>query len=135
VQDAFLNALRSCDTYRGDAAPLTWLYRIVVNASVNHCRKRNRREHAYLRHSRHPIVADAAVDNSFDVRMALQKLTPDQCRVFVMYEVIGHTHREIAGLLAIPSGTSKWRLAEARRRLQELLFDRHRTVKPRRRRP
>jgi DNA-directed RNA polymerase specialized sigma24 family protein len=62
-----------------------------------------------------------------EVRMALRQLTSDQRRVFVMADVIGHTHDEIARELAIPPGTSKWRLAQARRHLQRALSNRNKT--------
>jgi DNA-directed RNA polymerase specialized sigma24 family protein len=48
-------------------------------------------------------------------------LTSEQCEVFVLYDVLGHTHDEIARRLAIPLGTSKSRLFDARRRLRKAL--------------
>lgn len=120
VQDAFVSALRYGNSFRGDSAPLTWLYRIVMNASLDHCRRRSRREHAVLG-ARRRAMADAALDESLALRTALRQLTPEQCRVFVMYDVLGHTHVEIARLLAIPLGTSKSRLSEARRRMRRAL--------------
>lgn len=119
VQDAFLRALRSGDAFRGDSTPLTWLHRIVVNASIDRCRKRHRREQFSQEHR--PRIVRAAVEDSLAVRSALRRLTWDQRRVFVMYDVLGHTHNEIAGLLAIAPGTSKRRLANARKRLQKAL--------------
>jgi RNA polymerase sigma-70 factor (ECF subfamily) len=101
--------------------PLTWLYRIVTNTSIDHCRRRSRREGAALGEAHRPVAAAAALEESLALRTAVRRLTPEQCRVFVMYDVLGHTHVEIARLLAIPLGTSKSRLAEARRRLREAL--------------
>ena len=121
VQDAFVSALRYGNTFRGDSAPTTWLYRIVANTSIDHCRRRRRRDHAMLGDTYRPVAADAALEESFALRTALRQLTPEQCRVFVMYDVLGHTHVEIARLLAIPLGTSKSRLSEARRRLRRAL--------------
>jgi RNA polymerase sigma-70 factor, ECF subfamily len=121
VQDAFVSALRYGNTFRGDSAPLTWLYRIVTNTSIDHCRRRSRREHAARGDACRPVLADAALDESLALRTALRRLTPEQGRVFVMYDVLGHTHVEIARLLAIPLGTSKSRLSEARRRLRKAL--------------
>ena len=121
VQDAFVSALRYGGSFRGDATPLTWLYRIVMNTSIDHCRKRGRREHLLLNEAQRQTVADAAVEEAFALRTALRELTAEQCRVFVMYDVLGHTHVEIARRLAIPLGTSKSRLSEARRRLRKAL--------------
>jgi RNA polymerase sigma-70 factor (ECF subfamily) len=122
VQDAFVSALRYGNSFRGDASPLTWLYRIVTNTSIDHCRRRGRRDQLLLAEGHHPPTpAGAAVEEAFALRTALRELTTEQCRVFVMYEVLGHTHVEIARRLAIPLGTSKSRLSEARRRLRKAL--------------
>ena len=121
VQDAFLRALRSGHGFRGDAQPLTWISRIVVNASLDRCRRRRRWEHAYPRLARRSTIANAAAESSMAIRTALRRLTRDQRQVFVLYDVLGHTHNEISRRLAIPTGTSKSRLSDARRRLRESL--------------
>jgi RNA polymerase sigma-70 factor (ECF subfamily) len=121
VQDAFLNALRSGSAFRGDAMPLTWLHRIVVNESINHCRRRNRRDRLHPGTAHHPATAQAGFADALAIRRALRQLPSDQSRVFLMFDVLGHTHNEIARQLAIPLGTSKSRLADARRRLRKAL--------------
>jgi len=121
VQEAFLSALRCGDGFRGQAEPLTWLHRIVVNACINQYRKHKGRRHAYLRHPNRPLTVDAGVEDALALREALRTLTSDQRQVFVMYEVMGFSHNETAQLLAIPVGTSKWRLSKARICLQQLL--------------
>ena len=122
VQDAFLRALRSNNGFRGDAAPLTWISRIVVNASIDRCRRRVRRERAHDTQQRHrPTAARAAYDDGMAMRAALRRLTRNQRRVFVLYDVLGHTHTEIAQRLSIPLGTSKRRLGDARKRLRQAL--------------
>ena len=122
VQEAFLRALRWGDGFRGDAAPLTWLSRIVLNVCVDRCRRRNRWTHArpsYARH--HPTATNATVVELLAMRKAFRRLTPVQRQVFVMYDVLGHTHKEIAQRLDIPLNTSKSRLSDARQRLREVL--------------
>ena len=122
VQDAFLSALRSGNGFRGDAAPLTWISRIVVNASIDRCRRRGRRERAHdTQHTSRPTMARATYDDTVAIRAALRRLTRNQRRVFVLYDVLGHTHTEIARQLAIPLGTSKRRLGDARKRLRQSL--------------
>lgn len=133
VQEAFVSALGSASRFRGDAAPLTWVNRIVRNASIDYYRKRVRREDLDRRRPDSPISGGASVERVFAIRAALRELTRDQYRVFVMYDLIGYTHNEIAERLNIPSGTSKSRLSEARRRLQEGLSHRELAVTPRRR--
>jgi RNA polymerase sigma-70 factor (ECF subfamily) len=119
VQDAFVSALRSATTFRGEAAPLTWLHRIVVNTSINHCRRRTCRDS--IRLPQHSAMVDARTEEALDLRRAIRNLAPDHSRVFMMYELIGLTHNEIATLLAIPVGTSKWRLSKARTSLHNAL--------------
>lgn len=126
VQDAFLRALRSGHGFRGDAAPLTWLSRIVVNASLDRCRRRTRWEHAYPRLADRPTMTDAACEDMLAIRTALRQLTRVQRQVFVLYDVLGYTHKEIAHRLAIPAGTSKSRLSDARGRLRTALRGRRR---------
>jgi RNA polymerase sigma-70 factor (ECF subfamily) len=121
VQDAFLRALRSRTAFRAEATPLTWLYRIVVNASLDHCRRRTRWDHIRSRHAHRPPMVDATCDQSLAIRTALRALSSEQRRIFVLYDVLGHTHVEIARRLAIPLGTSKSRLSEARKRLRTAL--------------
>ena len=118
VQDAFLKALRCGPAFRGDAAPLTWVSRIVVNASIDRCRRRRRWEHAYPYVAQRRATAGAALEDTFAIRTALRRLTREQRRVFVLYHVLGYTHVEIARRLAIPPGTSKSRLSDACRRLR-----------------
>ena len=133
VQDAFVRALRYASAFRGDATPLTWLHRIVVNASIDHCRRRKRQDPSCLPPP--PAMENARNEESLAVRHAIGDLTPDHRRVFVMYEVIGLTHSEIATSLAIPVGTSKGRLSTARVRLQRALArkdGRRRSVRRRR---
>ena len=122
VQDAFLRALRSGHAFRGDAQPLTWISRMVVNASLDRCRRRTRWEHTYPRLAHRSAFATAAGESSIAIRTALRRLSRDQRKVFVLYDVLGHTHKEIARRLAIPAGTSKSRLSDARRRLRDALL-------------
>ena len=121
VQEAFLRALRWGDGFRGDAAPLTWLSRIVVNACLDRCRKSSRWTQARPRARHHPTLMNATVEETLAMRAALRRLTSVQREVFVLYDVLGHTHKEIAQRLAIPLNTSKSRLSDARRRLREEL--------------
>jgi RNA polymerase sigma-70 factor, ECF subfamily len=122
VQDAFLAALSSRETFRGKSAPLTWVHRIVVNAAVTNYRKCSRRQSADLFVGDGPRITKS-LEDSLAVRRALRELPVQGYRVLVMYELMGHTHQEIAIRLSLPVGTSKWRLAQARGLLQGSLAD------------
>jgi RNA polymerase sigma-70 factor, ECF subfamily len=122
VQDAFVRALQREAGFRHDASPATWIHRIVVNACLDERRKRRRR---------HSLEREAASDvrlfepprspTCLSVRAALRRLSPADRRICLLYDVMGYTHVEIARALRIPIGTSKSRLALARRRLGRML--------------
>jgi RNA polymerase sigma-70 factor, ECF subfamily len=124
VQDAFLRAYRNREGFRSDAALWTWVYRILLNACYDIGRRRAGRS------AEQPLDADPAFDipapgKDHPLRIALQQalgeLSPIYRDVFLLCEVEGYTHREVAGILEIPEGTSKGRLFEARRQLKDML--------------
>jgi RNA polymerase sigma-70 factor (ECF subfamily) len=123
VQEAFLRAYRSRNTFRQDASLWTWVYRILLNT----CRDFGRRR---VSHGETPLdIEDGfepqARDDDHPLRLALMQaldeLAPIYREVFVLCEVEGHTHREVADILDIPEGTSKGRLFEARQKLKARL--------------
>lgn len=122
VQETFLKVHRAAASYNGEAAFTTWLYRILVNTCYDMLRKRSRR----IREA--PIddlVAQGRPSNAVDdiKRMALRKLLeqlPEQRRtVFALFEIEGLSHSEIAGILDITEGNSKWILFSTKKQLQE----------------
>jgi RNA polymerase sigma-70 factor (ECF subfamily) len=96
---------------------------------VNGCISRHRTHQAHVRlqlaQPNQSRIANARCDQVFALRRAIQKLRRSDYRVFVMYEVMGYTHLEIAERLSIPVGTSKWRLTIARRVLKKCLTPRN----------
>ena len=127
VQEAFLRAYKNRQTFRSDAALWTWVYRILLNACHDIGRGRA------ARRDNQTVGADVAVDlpspsGDNPMRLTLQRavngLAPIYRDVFLLREVEGYTHREVAGILEIPEGTSKGRLFEARRQLKVALSGR-----------
>jgi len=127
VQEAFLRAYKNRHSFRSDAALWTWVYRILLNACHDIGRGRA------ARRDNQTVEADAAVDlptpaGDNPMRLTLQRavdgLAPIYREVFLLCEVEGYTHREVAGILEIPEGTSKGRLFEARRQLKLTLAGR-----------
>jgi RNA polymerase sigma-70 factor (ECF subfamily) len=123
VQEAFLRAYRSRESFRRDAALWTWFYRILLNTCRDIGRKR-------VSHAEAPLDAEVPIDPPaphvdhpmrLALKRALDELSPIYREVFVLCEVEGHTHREVADILEIPEGTSKGRLFEARQRLKSRL--------------
>ncbi|HEY5906777.1 MAG TPA: RNA polymerase sigma factor [Vicinamibacteria bacterium] len=123
VQEAFLKAFRSWDRFKGDAAPFTWLYRILVNACMDQGRRRQRRREDPEPESPEDIRPGAVADHPLRLALegALRQLAPRPRAVFVLAEVEGFTHREIGGFLGIAEGTSKHDLFQAKNELRRLL--------------
>ena len=120
VQEAFLRAYRSRASFRQDASLWTWVYRILLNTCRDTGRRRATRGEAPL--DDEPQMERPAQDVDHPLRLALTRapddLSPIYREVFVLCEVEGHTHREVAEILDIAEGTSKGRLFEARQRLK-----------------
>lgn len=122
VQETFLKVHRAAASYNGEAAFTTWLYRILINTCYDMLRKRSRR----IRETPiDDIVSESRTGNAVDdvKRMALRKLLsdlPEQRRtVFSLFEIEGLSHAEIAGILDITEGNSKWILFSTKKQLQE----------------
>jgi RNA polymerase sigma-70 factor (ECF subfamily) len=122
VQEAFVKVHRSASTYTGEAAFSTWLYRVLINTCYDALRKRQRR----IRET--PIddtIAFSRAASSVDdvKRIALSRMLaelPQQRQtVFVLFEIEGLSHAEIAGILDISEGNSKWILFATKKHLQE----------------
>ena len=129
LQEIFLSAHRKLDSYRGEAALGTWLYRLAMNQILDHVRSRAARtgqltdgldDASLLADASGHRLADRAIDR-IDLERALLEL-PDGCRAaFVLHDVEGLEHKEIAQVLGIAEGTSKSQVHKARLRLRGLL--------------
>ncbi len=125
VQDAWISAWRALRGYRGDAAPSTWLYRVVSNAAV-----------AHLRHRRPTVPLDDTADRLFiaddadvperaalraneaaAVHRAVAELDPAQRVPLVLREFEGLSYEEVAAVLEISVPAVRSRLHRARRTL------------------
>lgn len=123
VQEAFLRAYRNRDNFREGATLFTWVCRILINTCYDVGRRRSvRRDHAAL--DERPLEPRSPSGDHplrLTLERAISELAPIYREVFLLFEVEGYTHREVAAILEIPDGTSKARLSEARRRLREAL--------------
>jgi len=124
TQDVFVRAWQKLGTFRGEAAFGTWLHRLAINVILG------RRETLHIRRKRY-VDGDAALDvmpsrragreTMLDLEGAIGRL-PDRAReVFVLHDVEGYRHEEIAGMLGVATGTSKSQLHRARMALREHL--------------
>jgi RNA polymerase sigma-70 factor (ECF subfamily) len=129
LQEIFLAAHRKLDSFRGDSALGTWLYRLAMNLCLDHLRSRAAKsrqvtdaidDEPALADAGSRRVADRAVDR-MDLERALAQL-PEGCRTaFVLHDVEGLEHQEVAQILGIAEGTSKSQVHKARLRLRAIL--------------
>jgi RNA polymerase sigma-70 factor (ECF subfamily) len=124
AQEVWIQIFRALPTYRGDSQFGTWAHRIAVNRTLNALRSLRR-----IGSSETAIEEDtASVEHDGDrsllaqtIDEAVQKLSPGARAVFVLHDVEGYTHEEIAAELGITAGGSKSQLFKARAKLRTLL--------------
>jgi RNA polymerase sigma-70 factor (ECF subfamily) len=124
AQEVWIQIFRALPTYRGDSRFTTWAHRIAVNRTLNALRSARRidaaetdiqEDTASVEHEGERAVLAATID------AAVQRLSPGARAVFVLHDVEGYTHEEIASELGITSGGSKSQLFKARAKLRRLL--------------
>lgn len=137
LQESFLCAFRRISTFRGDSLFSTWLHRIAVNAVLMHFRRckttptenvdaelvydegeplEGERFHAEDRRLTHAV-------ERIELEQAINSLPPGYRIMFVLHDIEGFEHSEIAAILGCTPGNTKSQLFKARRRLRELLLD------------
>jgi RNA polymerase sigma-70 factor (ECF subfamily) len=129
LQEIFLAAHRKLDSFRGDSALGTWLYRLATNQCLDYLRSRTARSNQLTGALDDQLgLADAgsrALGERVVTRMDLERAVaqlPEGCRAaFVLHDVEGLEHREVAEVLGIAEGTSKSQVHKARLRLRTLL--------------
>jgi len=134
MQEAFLQLFRKIDTFRGESAFSTWLHRMTVNVVLMRLRKKSLPV-ASLEETTEPddetggprkdvgapdLRLSGAVDR-VNLERSVEKLPPGYRTVFVLHDVQGYEHNEIADIMGCSVGNSKSQLHKARTRLRELL--------------
>ncbi len=126
TQDAFVRAWERLASFRGESAFASWLYRVTVNVVFLDSRAARRRSQRVFA-TDDPAVLERtpdeppAVGTKLDLERAVAALPPGAREVFVLHDVEGYRHAEIAELTGIAVGTSKAQLFRARRLLREAL--------------
>jgi RNA polymerase sigma-70 factor (ECF subfamily) len=129
LQEIFLSAHRKLDGFRGESALGTWLYRLATNQCLDHLRSRAVRtnqvtdtidDEPSLSDARSRGLAERTVAK-MDLERALAKLPEGARAAFVLHDIQGLEHREVANALGIAEGTSKSQVHKARLRLRALL--------------
>ena len=136
TQEAFLQLFRKISTFRGESAFSTWLHRLAVNVVLMKLRKKSGKETS-LEQVTEPDdesggprrdfgTADLKLSGSLDrvnLQRAVEQLPPGYKAVFVLHDVQGYEHNEIAEIMDCSIGNSKSQLHKARMRLRELLHE------------
>jgi len=124
AQEVWIQIFRALPSYRGDAQFGTWAHRIAVNRTLNALRKTRRLAAVETEVEEDSAVSEPDTDRSFvaqSIDEAAAKLSPGARTVFLMHDVEGYTHEEIAAELGITPGGSKSQLFKARTKLRKLL--------------
>ena len=125
MQDVFVRAWRRLPTFRGDCAFSSWLHRLAVNTMLENARSDSRRVARVLPMDDTSRLAGAArssgVELKMDMENAIASLQRGARLAFVLHDVEGYQHQEIAEQLSVSVGTVKAQLHRARRLLRERL--------------
>jgi RNA polymerase sigma-70 factor, ECF subfamily len=129
LQDVFLHAHRKLGSFRGESSLGTWLYRLAVNQCLDFLRGRQNRTSRATSSlddegAEEPAAALPKVPTAIsriDLERAIARL-PEGCRTaFVLHDVEGFEHNEVARLLGVSEGTSKSQVHKARSKLRAML--------------
>lgn len=133
TQQAFLQLFRKIGTFRGESGFSTWLHRVTVNIVLMHIRRKKPTEILAGDLERSSSSGEGPRDHgSSDTSMlgaierlnlmrAIRRLPPGYKRLFLLHDVMGYEHNEVARLLGCSTGCSKSQLHKARKRLRRLL--------------
>ena len=120
VQETFLKVYRAIDGFQGQSGIGTWLCRIAINVAYDVARRRQRETES-------APVEQTGAKNQLPLKVALDdalgRIHPKHRMVFLLFEVEGWKHSEIAAILEVPEGTSKAWLFEAKKELKRMLME------------
>lgn len=125
VQDVFVRAWERLRSFRGQSALGTWLHRMAVNVVLEKWRS-NKREALRTIDDPDGLATDTELplhdpDAMMDVAAAMTRLPSGARTVFVLHDIEGYAHDEIAAMTGIAAGTSRTQLFRARRALARML--------------
>ena len=124
TQDVFVRAWQKLDTYRGEARFGSWLYRLAVNSIYGSLRSEAAEQRRRVESEVPLALAQGRRDTPeirLDFEVAIERLPTGAREVFVLHDVEGYKHREIAEMVGITAGTSKSQLHRARMILRDHL--------------
>lgn len=124
--DAMIKVFSNIGTYKEDGKLMAWVKRIVVNTCIDYVRKKGPLQMKELNENHN---SDAIIENDVFIKMSnanvkrlISQLPENAALVFNLYVYEEYSHKEIAAILKIPGGTSRYYLSEARRLLKEVVI-------------
>lgn len=125
VQDVFVRTWQRLPTFRGQSALGTWIHRLAVNVVLEQLRSARRDTLRFLDDPDDDVLPSRAIDRQLDAALDLDRALvqlPNGARtVFVLHDIQGYSHEEIAQMTGIAPGTARAQLWRARRALLRLL--------------
>ncbi len=124
AQEVWIQIFRALPSWRGDAKFSTWIHRVAINRTLNALRRAKRLAAAETSIEEDSAFVEQEAERSMLARTideAARKLSPGARTVFLLHDVEGYTHEEIAAELGITPGGSKSQLFKARAKLRRLL--------------
>lgn len=120
TQESFIKAWQKIDSFRGESAFSSWLYRLSSNVAIGYLRQQNKWKMTCFDEQLDTVLGtDAIHQERPDIEVLLKKL-PDQARVVViLHEYLGYQHNEIAALTGMAVGSSKSQLHRAKLALKK----------------
>lgn len=142
VQEGFIKAYRNLDRFQGQSSFYTWIYRIMMNAAIDHLRRRRSRSRETVGFDDRLAHEDPDDNNAIlpqlleanpaknlgrhelaaQMNQALGQLSPDHRAILVMREVEGMSYKDMAKTMRCAKGTVMSRLFHARRHMQKLML-------------
>jgi RNA polymerase sigma-70 factor, ECF subfamily len=129
TQEVFIQLFRKLGSFRGESAFSTWLHRLTVNQVLMHFRKRGVQLEQTTEEGETPVQVVMGTENPnampivdrIAIDRAIEQLPPGYRTIFILHDIEGHEHEEIAKMLGCSVGTSKSQLHKARMKLRDLL--------------
>lgn len=129
TQDVFINLYNKIGNFRGESAFTTWLHRLTVNQVLMYFRKASTRSELTTEEGETPIQIVQGTENPnampiidrIALEKAIEQLPPGYRTVFVLHDVEGYEHEEIARMIGVAEGTSKSQLHKARLKLRNYI--------------
>ena len=125
VNTGFLKVFKKLYTFNNNGSLEGWIRKIVYHALADHFKKKSSKVHFLEIEQGNKPKDNYVLEGLYaeDILKLIDRLPDATRRVFILYAIEGYKHHEIGEMLAISTGTSKWHLSEARKKLKSFLYE------------